>query len=366
MMPNTAVVRVQEADGLKGELNLAFTKLGHRTCAWLARFSFSALTAAAFVGSAQAAANAAIVAPAGTPPSGIVMRSVLDLQQRPGGMVPQLRGGVAADSKDWPVSFFVSFQTPWGVASCTAVLVGPRALLTAAHCVPVDKKLAIAFGAGTFSSECEKNDRYEGTPPDESADFALCRLDAPFSLPDGQRYETIDMEPLAQTIGKSVLLAGYGCASDTVRAPPAGPVACVDHKYRIGTNVVVQSSLSTVARAPLTADYYQPGENNNLMTDDHGANLCPGDSGGPAFEITVGVESGGQYANRFVVAVNSRVIYRDHSRKTYGASLLSSTGGPAFRLWATRWANAAHWPDHQSIAICGVAGTPQHCRGTGS
>ena len=95
---------------------------------------------------------------------------------------------------------------------------------------------------------------------------------------------------------------------------------------------------------------------NNLFTKDDPdlANLCPGDSGGAAY-----LRTGPGMANRIIIGVNSRVFYRDQSRTSYEASLVSSTGTKIFTDWATTWANP---PGKPQLAICGISGSPQKCR----
>src|SRR5262245_56619831 len=77
-----------------------------------------------------------IVAAQHRPQGDIVFEAALDLGQTPGDASPQLRHGIEATTADWPDSLYVTFPTPDGTAACTATLVGPRAMLTAAHCVP--------------------------------------------------------------------------------------------------------------------------------------------------------------------------------------------------------------------------------------
>jgi len=320
----------------------------------------------------QAFANVE-VADSGTPSAGVTMSSVYELHQKPGSFIPQLRNGIEANSADWPVSFFVFFNTPRGRAACTAALIGPKVLLTAGHCVPSDNKLALKFGGHDYPTDCDRHAAYTRQDPDLSADFALCRLKESFPLPAGARFETVATPTLNVMTGQAVVLSGYGCTSDVASA------ASADGKYRIGINSVVQTSNSPTPMAPFTADYYAPRELNNLFTSNSGANLCPGDSGGPAFQIVEGPESGSQYPNRLLVGVNSRVAYADSNHLVFGPSVISATGGPSFRSWAEHWAcersgNMKSGPGDaekkscdpgKELPICGLTGQPLHCRGSG-
>jgi hypothetical protein len=305
------------------------------------------------------AAPTSEIAASGTPPVGTVFQSVLDLNQKPGPFVPQLRNGVDANSTDWPVSFFASWKGAGAFVGCTAALVGAEVLLTAAHCVPADHTLSFQFGITTYSSDCDLNTDYLRANPDASADFALCLLRTPFALPAGYRFETIATPTLDSVIGISLVLTGYGCTDNLVN------VGIPDGKYRIGVNSIIQTSNSPAPQPPFSAAYYRPSELNNLLTGNAGANICPGDSGGPAFQIVAGPEQGQQYPNRLLIGVNSRVVYADASHLFWGPSLISATGGPSFRAWAIAWANGKNG-QKKTVAICGLAGAPAHCRGSGA
>jgi hypothetical protein len=278
------------------------------------------------------------LAPRVSPGGDIHFESVLDLHQDSRGVLPQLRGGmVVAASVDWPASLFARFSTPDGMAVCTATLIGPQVMLTAAHCVPVSGNVSFTLAGKDYQTSCVRHPRYG---MDESSDYGLCKVSTPVMPPAGFKYETVDSSPIDSMRGKDILLSGYGCISDLVAN------RTIDGKFRIGFNVVKETS-------PFAA---QPGEKNNLLTnDDPGrANLCPGDSGGAAYRLLAGT---GLLANRVVVAVNSRVFYTDSTKTRYGASLLSSLGGPDFRGWAENWAkNVAQVP------ACGIAGAIPNCR----
>src|SRR5262245_54831417 len=70
-------------------------------------------------------------------PGGISMKSVEALGQS--GTGPKVIGGRPAKSSDWPASFYSSAEG----ARCTATLVGPRAMLLAAHCVGDSQEASI-------------------------------------------------------------------------------------------------------------------------------------------------------------------------------------------------------------------------------
>jgi hypothetical protein len=292
-----------------------------------------------------------LVAPTSRPTGPVEFKPVLDLAQG-GGAQPQLRHGRVAESAEWPASLYATFPTARGTAACTAALVGPEAMLTAGHCVPDVGGVTFSFKGQSrpYTATCVQHPQYVSNA-DASADYALCKLDRPLVQPTGFKFETISTTGFDGLTGKTIILTGYGCVGDAVAN------AQFDGKYRIGTNTVDETSASTTRRRGPA--FYTGKEDNNILTadDPNLANLCPGDSGGPAFLRTGG--TGDQFSNRVIAGVNSRVFYTSPARTAYGSSLISATSGPDFQGWAEDWAkNIAR------VAVCGLngVGTVANCR----
>ena len=162
----------------------------------------------------------------------------------------------------------------------------------------------------------------------------------------GFRYETVDIGAMARAMQTPVVLTGFGCTSDKVAEQQR-----VDGRYRIGRNTVIATSDTTVRR-PYADNYFAPsGQRSNLFTSDTGANICPGDSGGPAF--TAGTDGTGP---RKIIGINSRVFYARDDKTRFGASLISSLGSTDFGPWARKWLN------DRGLSACGLAGAPRGCR----
>ncbi|HEX2257909.1 MAG TPA: trypsin-like serine protease [Afifellaceae bacterium] len=276
-------------------------------------------------------------APVQTPSEGVRFAAVLDLRQKGDPFVPQLRRGYVASSVDWPASLYVTFETPQGQAACTAALIGPQVMLTAAHCVPDSGKVDFSFGGTGYNTSCTRHPQYE-SGEDPSADYALCRLAIPFAEPPGFGYETVDVGPMEDLLTQNIILTGFGCRSDVVADDN------VDGLYRYGFNSVEDTSLSPARTRG--ARYYAPEQDNNLFTGQDAANLCPGDSGGPTYKRTG--SQGASIRGRRIIGVNSRVFFADRFGQTFGSSLISSTGSPEFRDWAKAWVV------NEAVEACGI------------
>ena len=288
-------------------------------------------------------------APMPTPSGDIEFRSAFDLEQVPHPDEPELRGSREAVSTEWPASLYTTFAAGGSTASCTAALIGPSVMLTAAHCIPPVGSVTFAYEghAAPYVAACTRHPDYDDPERDASADFALCAVTPAFAAPSGFQYETVSASSMASLLDRTVVLTGFGCVSNVATSAP------FDGKYRIGFGTIDDSSASP-SHAHGDA-FYAPRERNNLFTaaDPAKANLCPGDTGGPVFAATGDPRD---LTARTIVGLNSRV-FRDADRKGFGASIISATGGPAFHAWAVQWARQS------GAAACGIAGLVPNCRG---
>jgi hypothetical protein len=226
-----------------------------------------------------------------------------------------LIGARPADPADFKASFYASSAS----GACTSAMVGPRVLLTAAHCVANNGNVALARAQETWSGTCEHAPGYQ---TDETADWALCALDR--DMP-GVPYERVNTNASLVPVGAALLLTGFGCTQP-------GGTGGNDGIYRIGDAVVRQLPTSG---------------SNDIVTKARGgqtAALCFGDSGGPAFFIT-----NRQKRRRVQAGVNSRANIRDTS---YLSSTSTADATTFLRDWSTR----------KGLKICGIQADVAGCR----
>lgn len=224
-----------------------------------------------------------------------------------------LIGGEPADTKNWPASVYARA----GAGSCSATVVGERAVKIAAHCVSNGGRISFSAGANQYSATCRHHAGYASNP---TADWAMCLTDKPVT---GVPFERIGLD-LALKVGEEVLLTGYGC----VRPGGGGGN---DGIFRIG-KAVVQS--------------LPRGTNYDTVTRGGGA-LCFGDSGGAAYKLFAD-------GSRKIFGTNSRGDIRTTS---YLSSVFVPTFSDFVRDWAAKNAN---------VKVCGVHTDAIGCRGGGA
>lgn len=106
-----------------------------------------------------------------------------------------LIGGRPAKPGELPISMFIN--------NCTATLVGPEALLTAAHCRQTGQRIFFRTKATDYSGVCTRHPRYNNNTVDN--DFALCR----FSPKLVSKYYA-SLSPVPVAVGDKVTMQGYG------------------------------------------------------------------------------------------------------------------------------------------------------------
>jgi hypothetical protein len=197
-------------------------------------------------------------------------------------------------------------------------MVGPRVLLTAAHCVPAEGIITIRMGARSWQGTCSHHPSYTAN---KTADWAACGFNE-----DGPKvpYERVNEDPALPKVQASVELSGFGCITDEGTG---------------GNDGIYRTGDATVVTLPKDGSF-------DVVTKG-AVGLCFGDSGGPSFWYV-----DPEKKKRVVVGVNSRVGV-DASGKLNAYSYLSSTSGAATFL--------RDWAKARGVAVCGLHAEVSGC-----
>lgn len=162
---------------------------------------------------------------------------------------PRIINGTPVNPGEYPE--VVNIKT--GNASCTASVVGPKVLLTAAHCANTGSSSSFSIAGKSYTAKMTRHPGYPG----KDADIALGVISAEV---EGAKPISIYSGPVNE--GDKIRLLGFGCTQ------PGGSGGN-DGVLRQGvTEVIGFSSYDIVSR----------------LAD--GAALCYGDSGGPVYTVT--------------------------------------------------------------------------------
>jgi hypothetical protein len=215
----------------------------------------------------------------------------------------ELVGGTRAVEGQFPSTLYLAF-------GCTGAKVGPRHILSAAHCVTAQEHgglLSPALRAGSPIAVSNATvPRAEGTmitvtiakvwvhpgwveqsdavwnPEATAGDVAVIELDAPSEALLARVPEaTIDLKPVQP--GDLITIGGYGCESFPAES---APTPLKSQKTR------VIEGKDTASGARWVGDFFAtqslrepppPGSVDGGTSSEGLAGLCPGDSGGPVY-----------------------------------------------------------------------------------
>lgn len=217
--------------------------------------------------------------------------------------IPALIRGSVADRKDYP-------GVVW-IGNCTATLVGPRTLVSAAHCTRTSASFSI--GASRYSSTCVPSPYY---PRNSTSDYVWCYTNR--EVEGVEFFENVLLDEKEVVRGDKILLSGFGCQRWGGN---------LDGQFRVG--------VATVTAIP-------SGSNNDVVAG-QGATLCSGDSGGPAWTI---LPNGDRDK---LLSVNSR---SNTTTVSYLSALFTSQGKETLNRYLSRF----------PTKICGVHADAPDCR----
>lgn len=186
-------------------------------------------------------------------------------------------------------------------ASCTATLVGPKVLVTAAHCGKTDAVATFKINEKQYQATLTRHPSYPGV--DHDMNLGLLSE----ALPPEVKPESVGTE--AVKVADPVLMYGYGCIN-----PGGGG----------GNDGILRKGFSEVQSF---------SSKDMVLKKPNGAALCFGDSGGPGFVVS------GQ--NRFTVGVASKGNIKD-------TSYLANLTLPESKQFMMDWATA------KAVEICGI------------
>ena len=241
----------------------------------------------------------------------------------------ELYPGLTRDRSDFPASFW--FDTPRTM--CSATLVGPNAVLLAAHCIHSTDRVSIDLGSRTHvTGTCVQHDQFDPDPQRLTNDLAICKLDSRVTNIVFERVSTAPVDAK-----RVLLLSGFGCDGANVKKVFRTAFAGIDREPTAADDHIIARGLTTGCVAT-----------NKLFIrcgDEQTASLCEGDSGGATFLLS----SPSSIGSRVQVAVNSFV---DSSHRS-GLTSLSTASAKAFLdAWSAK-----------GVEICGVTnGLQAQCR----
>ncbi len=248
----------------------------------------------------------------------------------------QVQGGEAINERDWDAIFFMLDKK--GLPTCTAVAVGPKVILTAAHCVDNGKGKSVpvfAYIAGkSYPLSCTMHTNWvsaqSGFYIKNDADIALCKPEGDVDIPS-IKYESIDWKTKIPT-GTSVILSGFGCTS-------IWPDIHGQIEYTVD-NKTLHMGRSKLERINFSLNNNKGSMFTTLAKTKEDAALCPGDSGGPLFHESNNIRS--------VVGINSAVKAVPAGDSFYLRSIFASIGSSSVLHFIKEWK-----ANNSNPTICG-------------
>lgn len=172
-----------------------------------------------------------------------------------GPITPTLINGTPVPSGTWKEVVYISM----GGGACSATLIGPRVLITAAHCGTTGTTATFTIDGKKYSAKLTRSSLYPARDHDISLGLVT------------EEVKGIEPKTVGGTAtkGLEITLLGYGCTQSNNGNGAGGN----DGILRIGKSVITSFQAYDM-----------------VSTTPGGAALCFGDSGGPAFQTSNGEE----------------------------------------------------------------------------
>lgn len=192
------------------------------------------------------------------------------------------------------ISSTIELNGKKGQAACTATVIAPRALLTAAHCVLNSKGIQVRYEAAPDRIHSAKSyHAHSGYSLKKSPDLAviIMKEDAPQAVQIAE-LATLETQPLKEA--QTLVSYGFGINQVVKNEYFFGMFSSTnkirDQKLRYATfKVIAARDTNTIKAEDYTSDV--------IFTQAEQKSLCQGDSGGPTFiarkdkAIVIGVNS---------------------------------------------------------------------------
>lgn len=237
-------------------------------------------------------------------------------------------------TEKWPFTVRADFLSHG--TFCTATMIGPRVLLTAAHCISNLPRGPLPMHLNIYdrTANCRYHPSFRLQGFAFQFDYALCLIDRPIDViadgvPNALKFERLSLDArdsnfrYGDQASRYFVLVGYGCTTYDQKLSEKRGLSGGYTRVDLFTPLRMRSGVR--------------GSRDNAI-------LCAGDSGGAVYRLA---DLKNPYGPRTIVAVNSANIVQGGRVGDY--SFLARTSAPAFVTFFRQWKR-----DMGNPKVCGV------------